>query len=65
MATMHAEEKGAVIYVKGAPEVLFAKSTLSSAEQEAWSQTAAEFARKGQRVLGFAYKSRFETGTHA
>ena len=49
MATMHAEEKGA-------PEVLFAKSTLSSAEQEAWSQTAAEFARKGQRVLGFAYK---------
>ncbi len=57
MATMHAEEKGAVIYVKGAPEVvLFAKSTLSSAEQEAWSQTAAEFARKGQRVLGFAYK---------
>ena len=56
MATMHAEEKGAVIYVKGASEVLFAKSTLSSAEQEAWSQTAAEFARKGQRVLGFAYK---------
>ncbi|EPI09112.1 haloacid dehalogenase-like hydrolase [Enterococcus faecium SD2A-2] len=45
-----------MIYVKGAPEVLFAKSTLSSAEQEAWSQTAAEFARKGQRVLGFAYK---------
>ena len=56
MATMHAEEKGAVIYVKGASEVLFAKSTLSSAEQEAWSQTASEFARKGQRVLGFAYK---------
>ncbi|MFP9213140.1 bifunctional P-type ATPase/ATP:dephospho-CoA triphosphoribosyl transferase, partial [Enterococcus faecalis] len=43
-------------YVKGAPEVLLAKSTLSSAEQEAWGQTATAFAKKGQRVLGFAYK---------
>ncbi len=32
MATMHAEEKGGGIYVKGAPEVLLAKSTLSSSE---------------------------------
>ena len=56
MATMHTEEKGAVIYVKGAPEVLLAKSTLSSSEQEAWGQTATAFAKKGQRVLGFAYK---------
>ncbi|AMP62101.1 MULTISPECIES: HAD-IC family P-type ATPase [Enterococcus] len=56
MATMHAEEKGGVIYVKGAPEVLLAKSTLSSSEQEAWGQTATAFAKKGQRVLGFAYK---------
>ncbi|HDP1319951.1 TPA: HAD-IC family P-type ATPase [Enterococcus faecium] len=56
MATMHTEEKGTVIYVKGAPEVLLAKSTLSYSEQEAWSQTATAFAKKGQRVLGFAYK---------
>ena len=51
MATMHTEGKGAVIYVKGAPEVLLAKSTLSSSEQEAWGQTATAFAKKGQRVL--------------
>ncbi len=56
MATMHTEEKGTVIYVKGAPEVLLAKSTLSYSEQEAWGQTATAFAKKGQRVLGFAYK---------
>ena len=56
MATLHPEAQGAVIFVKGAPEVLMAKSNLSETQQISWQRQASALAKKGQRVLGFAYK---------
>lgn len=56
MATMHDENDGQVIFVKGAPEVLLEKAELSSEEKAKWEKNGLELASKGQRVLGFAYK---------
>jgi calcium-translocating P-type ATPase len=56
MATMHPEADGAMIFVKGAPEVLMKKSILTETEKTSWSNQASALAQKGQRVLGFAYK---------
>ncbi|MBO0462636.1 HAD-IC family P-type ATPase [Enterococcus sp. DIV1298c] len=56
MATMHEEQDHAVVFVKGAPEVLLSKSSLSQSEQQQWIDQASQLAKKGQRVLGFAYK---------
>lgn len=56
MATMHDENDGQVIFVKGAPEVLLEKAELSSEEKVKWEKNGLELASKGQRVLGFAYK---------
>lgn len=56
MATLHEEKDHAVVFVKGAPEVLLSKSSLSQSEQQQWINQASQLAKKGQRVLGFAYK---------
>ncbi|MGM9904289.1 calcium-translocating P-type ATPase, PMCA-type [Enterococcus sp. 10A9_DIV0425] len=56
MATMHEEQDHAIIFVKGAPEVLLSRSSLSQAERSKWEDEASKLAKKGQRVLGFAYK---------
>lgn len=57
MATMHEQEAHQVIYVKGAPEVLLSKANLTSVQENKWQQEAKKLAQKGQRVLGFAYKT--------
>lgn len=56
MATIHPEGDQAVIFVKGAPEVLLTRTNLTKEEQQHWQQQASQFAQKGQRVLGFAFK---------
>lgn len=56
MATMHDNQDGKIIYVKGAPEVLLEKSTLTTEEKNKWEKRGLDLASKGQRVLGFAYK---------
>ncbi|OQO69564.1 ATPase [Enterococcus villorum] len=57
MATMHEQEAHQVIYVKGAPEVLLSKANLTLVQENKWQQEAKKLAQKGQRVLGFAYKT--------
>ena len=54
MATRHPQAEGSIIYVKGAPEVLLQLSTLSD-NQKVLGRRA--ISAKGQRVLGFAYKT--------
>lgn len=44
-----------VSYLKGAPEVLIARSSLSAAEQESWGGKADAYAREGFRVLACAW----------
>lgn len=44
-----------VSYLKGAPEVLIALSSLSAAEQESWGGKADAYAREGFRVLACAW----------
>ena len=56
MATRHPQAEGSIIYVKGAPEVLLQLSTLSDNQKGAWQHKRA-ISAKGQRVLGFAYKT--------
>lgn len=56
MATLHEEQDHAVVFIKGAPEVLLSRSSLSQSEQQQWINQASQLAKKGQRVLGFAYK---------
>lgn len=57
MATMHDKQEHAIVYVKGAPEVLLAKANLTSKQVGKWQEEAMKLAQKGQRVLGFAYKT--------
>jgi P-type Ca2+ transporter type 2C len=50
------EEKGQrVSYLKGAPEVLIERSSLSASEKCAWQTKALEYAREGLRVLALAW----------
>lgn len=42
-------------YLKGAPEVLLARSSLSPAELESWQEKALAYAAEGYRVLGLAW----------
>ncbi|MCB5952524.1 HAD-IC family P-type ATPase [Enterococcus sp. BWT-B8] len=61
MATVHRNTEGKkVLFVKGAPEVLLEKAKLSSAQQKYWEQKAADLAKEGRRVLGFASKELIE-----
>lgn len=56
MATLHPEGDQAVMFVKGAPEVLLGKANVSKEERRKWQKKASQFAQQGQRVLGFAFK---------
>lgn len=56
MATLHPEGDQAVVFVKGAPEVLLSKANLTKEEKRNWQKKASQFAQQGQRVLGFAFK---------
>ena len=44
-----------VSYLKGAPEVLIAKSALAPGERESWTGKADAYAREGFRVLALAW----------
>lgn len=57
MATMHDKQEHAIVYVKGALEVLLAKANLTPKQVGKWQEEAMKLAQKGQRVLGFAYKT--------
>ena len=46
---------GPVSYLKGAPEVLLGRSTLSQEERESWAKKADVYARQGFRVLALAW----------
>ena len=49
-------EAGEVVsYLKGAPEVLIARSRLSQSERETWTETAHRRAREGYRVLALGW----------
>lgn len=51
------EEGGSLVsYLKGAPEVLMARSHLSEAERRHWEEKAAGYAREGVRVLALAWR---------
>ncbi|OJG45624.1 calcium-translocating P-type ATPase, PMCA-type [Enterococcus hermanniensis] len=56
MATLHDKANQYIIFVKGAPEVLLEKAQLTDEEKREWQEKGLSLARKGQRVLGFAYK---------
>jgi P-type Ca2+ transporter type 2C len=49
------EADAAVSYIKGAPEVVIARSALANAEQESWKEKADAYAREGFRVLAVAW----------
>jgi Ca2+-transporting ATPase len=53
-ATVRADS-GPVSYLKGAPEVLIARSALPAAEHESWSGKAEAYASEGYRVLALAW----------
>ncbi|MDP2322044.1 MAG: cation-translocating P-type ATPase [Acidobacteriota bacterium] len=46
-----------ISYLKGAPEVLFARCVLSAADRESWHEKADAYAREGFRVLAIAWGS--------
>jgi Ca2+-transporting ATPase len=48
------EDGRPVSYLKGAPEVLLARSALPEAERGTWSERAEDAARRGHRVLALA-----------
>jgi Ca2+-transporting ATPase len=49
------EGGGRVSYLKGAPEVLIARSTLAAEEKQAWEAKALRHAGEGYRVLALAW----------
>lgn len=49
------EGGGLVSYLKGAPEVLLARSTLSNEDRDSWVEKADAYAREGLRVLAVAW----------
>ena len=49
------EPSGLVSYLKGAPEVLFERCAISSAERDSWREKAEAYAREGFRVLALAW----------
>ncbi len=59
MATLHPiqdQQQKALLFVKGAPEVLLDQATLTDQEKQSWLERGTALASKGQRLIGFAYK---------
>lgn len=56
MSTVHAVEEGYRIMVKGAPDVLLSRSTLSREQAEGVMEENGEMASRALRVLGVAYR---------
>ncbi|NOT28106.1 MAG: HAD-IC family P-type ATPase [Acidobacteria bacterium] len=55
-ARVTVQEDGRLVsYLKGAPEVIFDRSTLSPHERESWMEKAGASAREGFRVLAIAW----------
>lgn len=52
-----AEGDGFVSYLKGAPEVVIARSHLTEAERRNWEEKAEAYAREGFRVLALAWRA--------
>jgi Ca2+-transporting ATPase len=48
------EQGHTVSYLKGAPEVLFARCAMTDEDRESWSQKARAYAQEGLRVLAIA-----------
>lgn len=63
MATLHATPDGHVVYMKGAPEVVLRRCTLSPHEQDLVMARVAAFAAEGMRVLAVAQKRMAPTAT--
>jgi len=52
------EEQGQLVsYLKGAPEVLIARSTLTAVERRNWEEKAEAYAREGFRVLALGWRA--------
>jgi Ca2+-transporting ATPase len=49
------EEGGTASYLKGAPEIVLARSALSEAERRDWAERAETGAARGLRVIGLAW----------
>jgi Ca2+-transporting ATPase len=49
------ERERLVSYLKGAPEILFGRCTLSTENRESWAEKADVYAREGFRVLAVAW----------
>ena len=49
------EPDGSVSYLKGAPEVMLARSDLSEEQRQAWRRTVDGYAHEGYRVLALAW----------
>ncbi len=59
MATLHPiqdQQQKALLFVKGAPEVLLDQTILTDQEKQSWLERGTALASKGQRLIGFAYK---------
>ncbi|OFV90205.1 MAG: HAD family hydrolase [Acidobacteria bacterium RIFCSPLOWO2_12_FULL_65_11] len=55
-ARVTVQENGRLVsYLKGAPEVLLGRSTLSNEDRESWVEKADAYAREGFRVLAVAW----------
>ncbi len=46
------------VWIKGAPEILLARSTLSQKAKNQWTSTIDEYAKKGLRVIALGFKKR-------
>jgi Ca2+-transporting ATPase len=55
-ARVTVQERGRLVsYLKGAPEILFGRCTLSTEDRESWVEKADAYAREGFRVLAVAW----------
>jgi magnesium-transporting ATPase (P-type) len=56
MATMHPEKDQAVIFIKGAPEVLMQKAVLTEKEKQQWQQAASNLAQRANEFWALLIK---------
>lgn len=56
ITTVVSRNKQTFVYVRGAPEEVLVRSTLSKTEKEKVKKVIASYAKEGLRVIGFGYK---------